>query len=166
MLIYHPAFDAYHCTFRLLALTKKCPVMEVDKARILDFYLAFPNVVAEMRLPQDRSAIRTLAKSLINPYRNPVNAKRTFTDMQQVQIAALSALAASGFLDSDALAEGTVRRTTKEMPNDLEEMIAAFLTRDRGMAAALIEGLCNLPTFGVSGLKDRSGLLEYRYDVV
>src|SRR4051812_13349160 len=103
MLIYHPAFDAYHCTFRMLALTVNCPPIEVDKARILDFYLAFPTAILEMRLPQDRGAIRSKARALRNPYRSPVNIRRAFSDMQHLQLAAIGALAASEFLDGEAL---------------------------------------------------------------
>ncbi|HGA8765958.1 TPA: ABC-three component system middle component 5, partial [Salmonella enterica subsp. enterica serovar Virchow] len=47
MLIYHPAYDAYHCLFRMIALIDHVNEIEVDKARILDFYLIFPALVSE-----------------------------------------------------------------------------------------------------------------------
>jgi len=42
MLIYHPAFDAYHCVYRMTMLTQKVKELEYSKLRILDFYLCFP----------------------------------------------------------------------------------------------------------------------------
>lgn len=41
MLIYHPAFDAYHATLRMLALLAFEMDFDVEKARILDFIWPF-----------------------------------------------------------------------------------------------------------------------------
>ena len=35
MLIYHPALDAHHCVFRVLALLSECDEMEKDRLQIL-----------------------------------------------------------------------------------------------------------------------------------
>jgi hypothetical protein len=45
MLVYHPAFDIYNGVFRMLQLVTfmKQENVELDKIRIWDFYLTFPN---------------------------------------------------------------------------------------------------------------------------
>lgn len=48
MLIYHPAYDAYHCVFRMLLIAERVSGIEVEKARILDFYLVFPGMVKKI----------------------------------------------------------------------------------------------------------------------
>ena len=50
MLIYSQAYDLYHTMFRILQIMEKTKeVLEVDKLRILDFYLAFPAELLEIR---------------------------------------------------------------------------------------------------------------------
>jgi hypothetical protein len=164
MLIYHPAFDAYHCTFRMLAVMSQCPKVEVDKARIIDFYLAFPSAILQMRLPTGHTALRSEVKKSLNPYRNPGNPKRTFADMQHVQLAALGSLAASGFVDSDSLKDGNVIRSNKVLPPDVAPSVESFFRSDGALGSKIVAALCEVPTFGVGGLKERSDLLEFRYD--
>ena len=50
MLIYNQAYDIYHTMFRILQITEKTEEnLEVDKLRILDFYLAFPTELLEIK---------------------------------------------------------------------------------------------------------------------
>lgn len=53
-LSYHPAFDAFNNIFRFLRiiLNENVSSIEVDKLRILDYYLLFPWRAATIRLPQ------------------------------------------------------------------------------------------------------------------
>lgn len=166
MLIYHPAFDAYHCTFRIVALTHRWPIMDIDKARILDFLLAFPSAVLIMRIPHELQLVRSRIRTAQNPYRDPVSAKRTFADIRQVQLAALGSLAAAGYLDATQLEAGTVARTQKQVPDGLRDMAEEFMKKDSGLGDAIVSAFAPIPTFGPNGLKDRSGLLEFRYDNV
>ena len=47
MLVYHPAFDMHHCVFRMVRLLNRLPVgsCQVERMRILDFYLLFPSLI-------------------------------------------------------------------------------------------------------------------------
>ena len=75
MLIYHPALDAYHCVFRVLALLSECKEMEKDRLQILDFVLCFPSVVSAFRLPPGSTAAKKAVATSDSPYRAPINAK-------------------------------------------------------------------------------------------
>ena len=85
MLIYHPAYDAFHCVFRMLAIIETVPNIEVDKARVLDFYLLFPALMADIRLPVELAHARKLAKSVSNIYHDPLSKKNAFRDLRLIQ---------------------------------------------------------------------------------
>lgn len=168
MLIYHPAFDAYHCVFRMLVLTGVVPRLELAKLRILDYYMCFPAEVALIQLPQEHREVRKVAKTIKNEYRGPVSAHRTFRDMEPIQHASARMLAASGLFDSRELELGAVLRTEKALPDGLLTAQASE-PADSGPAAAVssyvLNQLSTLPLSGPSGLKQRTGLMEHRYDV-
>lgn len=166
MLIYHPAYDAYHCTIRLMALMTKVTHLDIEKARILDFYLAFPGVAASLRLPTNLTPVRSLLQAMKNVYRDPVSAARTFAEMRQVQFSALNCLAAAGIVDVNKLQSGIVQRTGSPLPNAIESAVNDYIEHEDEILKILAENIANIPTAGPNGLKDRSGLLEYRYDHV
>jgi hypothetical protein len=166
VLIYHPAYDAYHCTIRMAALLTKVKELDVEKARILDFYLAFPGAAATLRLPLEMASARRTFQTMKNIYRDPVSAKRTFTDIRQVQLAALGCLAAGGIIDHDKLQAGTVVRTNKPLPKAIEQAVIGYVKEEDEVLNILTQEIATIPTAGPQGLKDRSELLEYRYDFV
>ena len=47
MIIYNPAFDIYHCVYRMISILSNLvnEKIEVDKLRILDFYMVFPGEI-------------------------------------------------------------------------------------------------------------------------
>ena len=85
MLIYHPAFDAYHCVFRMLVITSGCRVLEFNKLRIIDFYFCFPSEIAKVQLPQEHISIKKEARGIKNTYRGPVDKNRVFHDLESIQ---------------------------------------------------------------------------------
>jgi hypothetical protein len=168
VLIYHPAFDAYHCVFRMLVISGVLPILELAKLRILDYYMCFPAEVALIQLPQDHTEIRRIARAIKNEYRGPVSSHRTFRDMEPIQHAAARLLAASGVFDSRQLELGNVSRTSTPLPDDLLQA-QALEPVSSGPATAVsnyvLHKLSVLPLSGVGGLKQRTGLMEHRYDV-
>lgn len=166
MLIYHPAFDAYHATLRMLALLAFEKDFDVEKARILDFYLAFPSAMLSMRLPAELTQVRPMLRELENVYRDPVSVKRTFAEMRHVQMAALGCLAAGGLIDGKKLETGTVQRTQNPLPGELRFAVNGFIENELPLLEVLTGRVADIPTAGPNGLKNRSGLLEYRYDPV
>jgi hypothetical protein len=166
MLIYHPAYDAYHCAIRITALLTKVHSLDIEKTRILDFYLAFPGAAASLRFPSVITSDRRVFQNLKNIYRDPVNSRRTFTEMRQVQLAALACLAAAGIINGDLLQSGIVERTDNPLPNAIEAAVNSYVEREAQVLHVLADHIANIPTAGPQGLKDRSELLEYRYDAV
>jgi len=164
MLIYHPAYDAYHCAFRMLTVAEHVKDLEVEKARLLDFYLAFPGMVQTIRLPDALKTLRAQAKAAGNVYRDPVSSLSTFRDMRHIQEAALKSVAASGLIDLKRYEIGFVTRTEMPIGPALKERLDAFLSTNGPVVEGVLNGLSQVPLLGHDGLKHRSQLMEYRYD--
>lgn len=164
MLIYHPAFDAYHCAFRMLAITSRHRILEFSKLRILDFYLCFPAEIAGVELPQALVGIKKLAKLEKNPYRGPVSRHRTFREMEAIQSAASRLLALTGIFSPTALEEGEVVRTGQALPQQLLGFLANSNKEQQEIAEFILSKFAEIPLHGIGGLKQRTGLMEYRYD--
>lgn len=166
---YHPAFDAGHATFRFsrLKLGLGLTVIEFDKLRILDFYLLFPHRAAAVRLAQSDLAARSLAKQTERNagYSTMPSDPVLFGRMEPAQIAAVQTMATSGALDEEALVEGIVKFEPFEAPEDLELRVVAA-NAENPQALEIVKTLSAYPLLGSGGLKDRSGLLEYRYDKI
>ena len=164
MLIYHPAYDAYHCVFRMLLIAEHVSGIEVEKARILDFYLIFPGMVKKIRLPDTLKELRTHAKTAGNVYRDPVSSTSTFMEMRHIQEAALKSIAASGLIDLERFAAGYVVRSKAPIPPSLAAKLKEFVMANSPMTAGVLDNLSQIPLLGNNGLKHRSELMEYRYD--
>jgi hypothetical protein len=166
MLIYHPAFDAFHCIFRLLLIIEVNNEIETAKLRIIDFFVLFPAEVRNVRLEKDQLKIKKYAKLLVNRYRGPVNSLQLFRELEHIQAAAVGALAAANLIDKEKLREGVVKRTKIELTGELSEKIKIFFSSLAEIEKFTLHELSAIPLNGIDGLKHRSALMEYRYDNV
>ncbi|MDI1308626.1 MAG: hypothetical protein PSV17_04230 [Methylotenera sp.] len=165
MLIYHPAYDAYHCIFRLLKIVQVTKSIEISKLRILDFYLVFPSEISKIRLTE-KTEIKKLANNFQNIYHGPVNAYQTFRDMQDLQLAAISTLIASKIIDSEKASLGIIHKTTEPLPEELTFKHDGIEDEDNKINDFILNYLSKINLNGTDGLKHRTGLMEYRYDNV
>lgn len=166
MLIYHPAFDIYNCVFRMLQLLSymKQEEIELERLRIWDFYLTFPNEARKITFPLDLSDLKGIFKKKApNPYEDLIDPKRILERMKSFQLSALKCIASYGLIDSKSLAQNIVKRTNKEIPKELMDRLTE-LTIEKENIIKLIIGFWELPLYGKSGLKDRTGLIEFKYD--
>jgi len=166
MLVYHPAFDIYNCVFRMLQLmtSMKQNEVELDKLRIWDFYLTFPNEARKISYPSDLSELKKIFKSKQeNPYEDLIDPKRIIERMKPYQISALKCIASYGLIDSKLLSKNVVTRTEKEIPQDLLSKFSD-LTIEKSNIIKLLVGFNELPLYGKMGLKYRTGLIEFKYD--
>jgi hypothetical protein len=166
MLVYHPAFDIYNCVFRMLQLLThmKQDEVEVDRLRIWDFYLTFPNEARNISYPNSLSELRRIfKKNPPNPYEDLIDPKRIIERMKSFQLSALKCIASYGLIDTKLLGKNVVRRTTKEIPRELVDKFNE-LTVEQANIIKLIVGFWELPLYGKYGLKDRTGLIEFKYD--
>ncbi len=166
MLIYHPAFDIYNCVFRMLQLLThmKQEEVELDRLRIWDFYLTFPNEARNISYPITLSELKEIFKKKPpNPYEDLIDPKRIIERMKSFQLSALKCIASYGLIDSKLLTKNIVRRTENEIPKELTNKFTD-LTVEKANIIKLIVGFWELPLYGNSGLKARTGLIEFKYD--
>lgn len=166
MLIYHPAMDAYHCVFRILLVLDRINNIEVDKARILDFYIAFPSAILSVRLPDSMRRRRKFLGTCKNPYRDPLSPIASFHEMTRIQEAAIQCIAASGLVEKDPISHGILVRSRIELSNDLKQQINNYSSSNADLFNIILNELSAIPLLGADGLKHRTSLMEYRYDNV
>jgi hypothetical protein len=166
MLTYHPAFDIYHGVFRLLRILTIAPKQqfEIERIRILDFYVLFPNELHKFRFPQ---SLRSKRKGFNrdNPYQRINDTKRIFYRLEPYQICSIKCLVARQFIDYNLFLEGKIARTEKPLPEGLENAIVEANKKSTALIEFFNESLLKIDLYGGGGLKGRSDLFEYRYDV-
>lgn len=170
-LTYNEAFDPYHAVFRYIRIWRGCGLegkTHFDMLRILDFYLLFPFRLQNMSfLAQDRGW-RRISKSYEDrkPYGDLPDDVSVFSRMEPFQRAAVSSLVHSGVLSVDAWRNNQIEFLNVDLP---PQLVNRCLSLNNSMPD-VIEILCGLreryPLLGHNGLKNRTGLLEFRYDAV
>ncbi|EON87829.1 ABC-three component system middle component 5 [Plesiomonas shigelloides] len=165
MLIYHPAYDAYHCLFRMLAIIEKAGKVEVDKLKILDFYILFPSMISDIRMPRQFSKIKKVAGRFYNEYHDPINPNVTFKEMRHIQDTAMKCMLATGYIQADEFDVGYVVRTEKNLPEKLTLEMKEFLDEKEPVSGFITNHLSKFDLSGSDGLKSRTKLMEHRYDI-
>ncbi len=166
MLIYHPALDAYHCVFRVLAMLSEFDKMEKDRLQILDFILCFPSVASAFRLPPGSAATKKAMATRDSPYRAPINPKGMFMSLTKTHDAAITCLEAAALLRRDQADDVDVQRADAPLPSELKDRVDALKELEAPFFKEMLPLLMSLPLRGPDGLKARSGLAEYRYDTI
>lgn len=168
-LAYEPAFDPFHTAFRLLrqADTKELPRGRIERVKILDVFMAEPRRCLKIRVPQKfkKSAAKAAACQPPTYGRRPTT-NALYNRMSPMQDAALQTLVLHGLLDADAFAEGWVLRTEFDLSEALQRRITSVDIAQADLTSFLFSELNSIPLDGANGLKDRTGIGEYRYDIV
>ena len=168
-LSYHPCFDAFHGIFRIIRLFQglQTTYMEVDKYRILDYYLLFPWRAADVRLARPDVSLRAIAKALDKKkdYATLPEGAVLLERMRPSQQAALQTMANDGAIDTDALFQGVAKLTERIIPQNLHDL-AKKKNEENAAVIGIVSALARYPVLGIEGLKARTSLLEHRYDNV
>lgn len=171
MIVYHQAFDLYHTVYRLLQILtyfNRNEYVELDRLRIWDFYLLFPDKMHSIKLKREEDDIRKLMKSFIskkeNPYEVVMDSRKMFEKIKPYQLTAIKCLASYGIINKEFLTENRVTVISKDL---LEGHTAKFESLDdheMNTVKLLTSHFYQMSMFGTNGLKARTGLLESRYD--
>lgn len=168
MLIYHPIHDLNHSLFRalmILEFSENCEI-NLDLFRIIDFYTLFPHLIKEIKpFPAELMSYRKIIKDIPEPYERIVNIKRIMFELEAVQTTALQNLLAKGFLDIESFNLKKVRRSKIDLPPVVKSEIACNDTAKSEWFQMLVTSFCNIKVKGKAGLKSRTGLMEFRYDL-
>lgn len=168
MLTYHPSLDSYHCFFRVgffLYSAEDVPY-EIDKIRIIDFYLSSPGALRCFKFPAELRKYKKIFSDKVNDYNNIPNQRSLFFEMQHIQRAVFDMMLSIEIIDSDEFKRGKIYLLRERVTDDLANILEHGSSIDHDIKDFSINNLSGLKLFGPGGLKDRSGLMEYRYDVV
>ena len=165
-LVYHPAFDPYNAALRLLRLLSASPKpLDRTSLRILDFYVLFPEELSQARLTTAlRSKVRRLNSEPRYPYDRLPAQQPLFARMEPSFDAALQTLIAKGLAARST--EETYALVSENVPTSLLEIARKRNEAEAGLIEVLVEVGTSFEGLGANGLKDRTGLAEYRYDAV
>ena len=170
-LTYNEAFDPYHAIFRMVRLGCVClhdSKTSFDMLRILDFYLLFPFRIQGISLFSEDIAWRSISKSYnwMAPYGGMPDDRVIFNRMEPFQRAAVSSLVKSGHIASKEWARDEILFSELSLPNTMIARVNSSNARMQDITEILCEIRDRYPLLGKNGLKDRSKLMEYRYDPV
>tara|TARA_B110000211_G_scaffold114722_1_gene133006 strand:+ start:1638 stop:2153 length:516 start_codon:yes stop_codon:yes gene_type:complete len=168
MLIYHPVHDINHSLFRTLMILEVSKAEEIglELFRLIDFYTIFPHLIKEIKpFPNELKDYKKELKLIPVPYERIGNTKRIMFELESVQTTALQNLIAKGFIEIDAFNNKKVRRTSSDLPEAIMSEISHSDIANSAWFEMLVNKLFEIDVKGKSGLKSRTGLMEYRYDM-
>ena len=140
--------------------------LHFDQIRILDFFILFPFRIGRMRFKSEHRRFRRLAEEYIGrkPYGELPDDRLLFERMEAFQVAALQSLRSRGYLNSPENSSSV--SAAAPPPTALAKRIEFENNRDQSLLEALSALASKYELMGRDGLKDRSDLLDYRYDAV
>lgn len=170
-LSYQPALDPFHTAFRALRLLPTIrPIgrLHRDHVRILDFYLLFPFRIEGMRLAQKHRRFRRVAQDFESrkPYGEQPDDTVMFSRMEPMQHAALETLAEKALIETDEWRAGYVAPTDQAVVDELQDRVDTANAAEPELIELITALGREYELLGHNGLKDRTGLLEHRYDAV
>jgi len=168
MLTYHPIHDPSHCIFRMLCLLEDIKKSEIlwDQIKILDFYVLFPHLIWQISFPQELRDYKNELKKIKPPYENLTSPSRLMFELNVIQEQSVKAMIAKGLIENDTFASGKIRLRKELVPTGIKNSIQKASFRNENWYEFLTRFLTTLQVKGKNGLKDRTGLMEYKYDVV
>ena len=167
MLIYHPVYDTNHGMFRLLRLLEVNPDRQLkwDTYRILDLYYLFPHLLEDVRFPRAMMKWKRAFTTSGSKYTRVPSPRSFIQQIEGIHESVARSLAAKGFIEPAEFDEKLLVRTEREIPPELAESMAGA-SQDKNLVKMLAIEMAAIPLSGIGGLKERTGLLEHRYDAV
>ena len=171
MIVYQKAYDLYHTVYRmmkLLAYFKQDGLIEIDRLRIWDYYLLYPNKMKTIRLKREEQDVKKIIKNYIvkeeNPYEMVINDRKMFEKIKPYQMTAIKCLASYGIVNKDYLQENRISSINKNIFDDYADDFTDLSVQEENAIKLLTSHFYQISLFGVDGLKSRTGLLESKYD--
>ena len=153
-LSYQPALDPFHSVFRLLRVlpyVESAGVLHRDHVRILDFYLLYPFRISAARLTPQHRQFRKFETSY---------------EDRKPYVTAMETLADKLVIDPTEWQHDRVRPTGTKLPEELAARVATANAAEPELADLVSVLSKEYSLYGQNGLKNRTGLLEYRYDAI
>jgi len=135
--------------------------MPIDTLRIVDLYLMFPYLIADLDFPKGTGHHGRKLAGTASRFNRLPSPKLFLSQTKALNLIVTSGLAGKDLISVEALADGQATRTDRALPGDL---LSEANSRDLELADYLGSRIATIPLLGKKGLKDRSKLMEFRYD--
>lgn len=166
---YHPYSDPYHSAFRSMQLLqyREANDYSIDKFRIMDFYLVFPHLIGHIRMPKSTRGVyyELRLNKVEEPYQEFPKPRRLFQQIESIQRTAFGYLSASRLIDIKSYKDGRISRGGEELSKKFWSKIQSANENEPEVIKFIVDQVAALPLYGPDGLKARTGLMEFRYDV-
>jgi hypothetical protein len=153
---------------KLLAHFKQDGLIEIDRLRIWDYYLLYPNKMNKIRLKREEKDIKKIIRNFIltdeNPYEMVINDRKMFEKIKPYQMTAIKCLASYGIVNKDYLQENRISNINKNIFSDYSEDFKNLSVQEENAIKLLTSHFYQVSLFGIDGLKSKTGLLESKYD--
>ncbi|WP_434503741.1 ABC-three component system middle component 5 [Prevotella sp.] len=171
MITYNPAFDLYHCIYRMAHIIERFndgECFEIDKVRIWDFYLLFPSKLYNLSLKKTEKEVREARKQLAiiknNPYDYSGDNRKLFEWIKPFQISALNCLVSCGIINKNEYLNNRVCIASRQALNDFVNQAGHFSPSENNTLSFMSIFSRHMSLSGIDGLKARTKLLEFKYD--
>ncbi|MDV4072208.1 hypothetical protein CMT45_10850 [Elizabethkingia anophelis] len=171
MILYNNAFDLYHTIFRMLHLLSRVDPskkIEIDKVRIWDYYLLFPNEIFKIKPQKNEVEFKKILKQLNvsqnNPYQQIFDERKTLEKIKPYQLSALTCLASYNIINRDTLIDNFIKIDSTELLKWYSDSVGDLSARERNIISIVTSNFYDISLFGKKGLKNRSNLIESKYD--
>jgi hypothetical protein len=162
MLIYHPSLDIYHTAFRILKILTDNPLksFEKERIRIFDFLVLFPHELKNVTCP---SNLDTSWKTFFREteYNKLPDRKVIFKQIQSFHEGSLQCLVTRNLIEIDLYKSGMLKSNgffLKSIQENFEQ--------DKSIEPLILDILyTNFLEMPLKELKERTKLIEYRYDI-
>ncbi|TBV00007.1 hypothetical protein DNJ95_02250 [Stutzerimonas kirkiae] len=168
MLMYHPAFDANHCLYRIVSILHATTGTQINwqLLRMLDFYYLFPSQLKNIKpWPREIGKLKIQVMKIPDQFEDLSNPARTFFELETFQKTAVLELIAKGVLSKSSFDKGIMALEPDTLPTAYKALLDGddFLKSDA--FEVITKALPSTKFNGSNGLKFRSGLMEYIYDL-
>lgn len=171
MITYNPAFDLYHCIFRMIHIIQRLDdndCLEVDKIRIWDFYVLFPSKTYTIMIRRNEEDLKSWRKQYINKTKNPYeyngDNRKLFDRLRPYQMAALSFLVSYGIIDKKHFLNKEIMISNRALLNEFIEKTGTLSQTESNTLSFMSLFSKSMSMLGIYGLKSRTNLIESKYD--
>lgn len=167
MLTYHPAYDPYHCFLRMVSLLVKINSKDfpIDSLRIMDFYLCIPSALEGFRFPKREMGKKKIFIAKKNSYNGTGDSSVIFNNLRAIQDGIFEVLLSRSMIDCDQFLRGSIIVRKDGFTAEVYKLLEMQKSLDPDAMDLLVNSFSKIDLLGPEGLKSRSGLMEYRYDV-
>ena len=158
---FYPHQDVYHTAFRALALARITGGIRDDAYRILDYFTIFP---FDLPIIRHRGALKKrLAKQFesVKPYKWYASPSSTFLQLAEYQTIALDMLRERNLIEQKEVKLTEIFTIDATLIKEFDK----FVERMSPVIDYILGLNAEYGLYGEGGLKDRSTLMTFKYDV-